>query len=83
MRPKGTRCMEGILALIICGSIFYTAGTWAITRLLGIAIVVLAIFYGYTPLRVYLGWPWTALLCLTLLVWIVNVIRDRSKPRPT
>lgn len=66
--------MEGLFALIICGSILYTPGTWVTTRLLGVLLVPLSIVYGYTPLRLYLGWLWMGMLCLTLVLWVVNVI---------
>jgi len=72
--------MEGIIALIICGGIFYTRGTWALTRGLGILIVVLSIFYTYTPLHVYLGWPWSGLLAFTMIVWIANMIALARRP---
>lgn len=66
--------MEGLFSLIICGSILYTAGTWVVTRALGVLLVPLSIVYGYTPLRLYLGWLWTGMLCLTLVLWLANVI---------
>ena len=67
--------MEGIIALIVAGSIFRTPGTWAVTRGLSILDVVVAIFYSYTPARPYLGRVWLAMLALTAAVWIVNIVR--------
>ncbi len=67
--------MEGIVALILAGSIFRTTGTWAITRLISIIDCVVAAFYAYTPLRAYLGWVWLAMLGITLLVWVVNIVQ--------
>lgn len=67
--------MEGIVALILAGSIFKTTGTWAITRLISIIDCVVAAFYAYTPLRMYLGWVWLGMLIVTLGFWAVNVAR--------
>ena len=65
--------MEGFIALILSGSIFRTRGTWAVTRAISILDVVVAIFYGYTPLRPHLGRVWIAMLLVTLVVWLINL----------
>jgi len=65
--------MEGIIALILAGTIFRTAGTWALTRAISIFDCVVAIFYAYTPLHVHLGRVWIGMLLVTLVVWVVNL----------
>ncbi len=67
--------MEGIIALILAGSIFRTPGTWAVTRAISILDCVVAIFYAYTPLHPYLGRVWTAMLLVTFAVWAVNLTK--------
>jgi hypothetical protein len=67
--------MEGIIALIIVGTIVRTPGTWAITRAIAIFDCVVAIFYAYTPLHPYLGRVWTGVLVVTLVVWVVNLAK--------
>jgi hypothetical protein len=67
--------MEGIIALILAGSIFRTQGTWAVTRAISILDCVVAIFYAYTPLHPYLGRVWIAALLITLVVWVVNLTK--------
>lgn len=65
--------MEGFIALIVAGTIFRTTGTWALTRAISILDVVVAIFYGYTPLHPYLGRVWIGMLVVTFVVWVVNL----------
>jgi len=67
--------MEGFIALILAGSIFRTTGTWAITRAISLLDCVVAIFYAYTPLHPYLGRVWLAMLLVTSIVWVVNLIQ--------
>jgi hypothetical protein len=67
--------MEGFIALIVAGTIFRTPGTWAVTRAISILVVVVAIFYAYTPLHPYLGRVWIGMLVATLVVWAVNIAR--------
>jgi len=67
--------MEGFIALILAGAIFRTPGTWALTRAISIADVVVAIFYAYTPLRPQMNGVWLGMLLLTAAVWSVNVLR--------
>jgi hypothetical protein len=69
--------MEAILALIVAGTIFRTAETWATTRLASILVVVYAIFLDFTPLHAFLAplavWIWSAMLVL----WVVNLLAAR------
>ena len=67
--------MEGFIALIVAGTIFRTPGTWAVTRAISILVVIVAIFYAYTPLHPYLGRVWIAMLLVTLVVWAINIAR--------
>ncbi len=69
--------MEGIIALVLAGSIFYTPGTWAATRLIALIDCGVAIFYAYTPLRAALGRVWFAMLLITLVVCASNVMLAR------
>jgi hypothetical protein len=69
--------MEGIIALILAGSIFYTPGTWAVTRLIALFDCGLAILYAYTPLHAALGRVWLAMLLITLAVWASNIVLVR------
>lgn len=65
--------MEGFIALIVAGTIFRTPGTWAVTRAISILVVVVAIFYAYTPLHPYLGRVWIGMLVVTFVVWSINL----------
>jgi hypothetical protein len=71
--------VESILALIFSYLVFVTR-TWAITRAVVIADVVLALLYDFTPLRQHLGYVETAVLCATFVLWLVNLLVDR-RPR--
>jgi hypothetical protein len=71
--------VETILALIFSYLVFVSR-TWAITRAVVIADVVLALLYDFTPLRLHLGYVETGALCATLVLWVVNLVVDR---RPT
>lgn len=66
--------MEAIIALILAGLMFRTGGTWAVTRLAALLVVVYAIFLDFTPLRYMLEplarWVWVAVAAL----WLTNVI---------
>jgi hypothetical protein len=66
--------VEAIIALILAGLIFRTGGTWAITRLAILLVVVYAIFLDFTPLRYGLEplarWIWVAVAGL----WLINVV---------
>jgi hypothetical protein len=73
--------MQTILALIIAYLVFVTR-TWAITRLVVLVDVGLALLYDLTPLRVRFGIVETIALAATLVLWLANLILDRKR-RPT
>lgn len=74
--------MEAILGLIVAGLIFRTPGTWGVTRLASILVVVYAIFLDFTPLRYALGpaarWVWIGMLVL----WVTNLLVARRRANP-
>ncbi len=72
--------MQTILALIFTYLVFVTR-TWAITRLVVICDVGLALLYDFTPLRLYLGIAETVALTGTFVLWLVNMIVDRGGKR--
>lgn len=73
--------VDAIVALIVAGTVFRTRGTWALTRLATIVVVVFAILLDFTPLgRAFAPaapWVWTALLAL----WLVNVVSVARRVR--
>ena len=68
--------MQTVLALIFCYLVFSTR-TWQVTRLVCLADFGLAILYDFTPLRLHIGYFETAVLSLTLVLWLVNIVVDR------
>jgi hypothetical protein len=72
--------MQTILALIAAYLVFVTR-TWAITRLVVLADVGLALLFDLTPLRIRFGIVETIALGATLLLWAANLLIDR-KPQP-
>jgi hypothetical protein len=73
--------MQTILALIVAYLVFVTR-TWAITRLVVLADVGLALLYDLTPLRVRFGIVETVALAATLVLWCTNLIVDRKRSVP-
>ena len=71
--------MQTILALIFAYLVFVTR-TWAITRLVVLVDVGLALLFDFTPLRVRFGIVEPVALAITLALWVANLIVDR---RPT
>jgi len=67
-----------IFALIIAYLVFVTP-TWAVTRLLVLVDVGLALLYELTPLRLHFGLVETAALCATLVLWAVNLLVERKR----
>ncbi len=70
--------MQIIFALIIAYLVFVTP-TWAVTRLLVLVDVGLALLYELTPLRLHFGFVETAALCATLVLWAVNLLVERQR----
>lgn len=73
--------MQTILALIVAYLVFVTR-TWAITRLVVLVDVGLALLYDLTPLRVHFGIVETVALAATLVLWSANLILDRNRRIP-
>jgi hypothetical protein len=70
--------MQILFALIIAYLVFVTP-TWAVTRLLVLIDVGLAMLYELTPLRLHFGVVETAALSATLVLWAVNLIVARTR----
>jgi hypothetical protein len=70
--------MQTILALIFAYLVFVTR-TWPVTRLVVLVDVGLAMLYDFTPLRIRFGVVETIALAATLVLWIVNMLVDRSR----
>jgi hypothetical protein len=73
--------MQTILALIVAYLVFVTR-TWAITRLVVLIDVGFALLFDFTPLRVRFGIVEPVALAATLVLWSVNLVLDRNRPRP-
>jgi hypothetical protein len=67
-----------IFALIFAYLVFVTP-TWAVTRLLVLIDVGLALLYELTPLRLHFAFVETAALCITLVLWAVNLVAARRR----
>ena len=72
--------MQTIFALIFAYLVFVTR-TWAITRLVVLIDVGLALLFDFTPLRVRFGIVEPIALAATLALWITNLLVDRGRPR--
>jgi hypothetical protein len=72
--------VQTILALIFCYLVFVTR-TWAITRLVVLIDVFLAILFDFTPLQLRFGIVYPIAIGLTLTLWAVNLLRDRRPAR--
>jgi hypothetical protein len=72
--------MQTIFALIFTYLVFVTRA-WAITRLVVLIDVVLALLYDFTPLRLWLGYVETAALAFTFVLWLTNMIVQRVDRR--
>lgn len=72
--------MQTIFALIFTYLVFVTR-TWAITRLVVLIDVGLALLYDFTPLRLRLGYVETAALGFTFVLWLTNIIVQRADRR--
>jgi hypothetical protein len=70
--------VQTIFALVFSYLVFVTR-TWAITRAVVLADVVLALLYDFTPLRLHLGYVETGALCATFVLWVVNLLVDRRR----
>jgi hypothetical protein len=77
--PRRTRTddMNSIIALIVAGTVFRTAGTWALTRLVTIVVVVYAILLDFTPLAYALKPAALSVWVATFVLWVINVIVAR------
>ncbi len=68
--------MQIIFAMIIAYLVFVSP-TWAITRLVVLLDVGLAMLYELTPLRLHFGIIEPVALTGTLILWAVNLIVER------